>query len=464
MSGIGYISMQDKEINNRKVKVHQGDGEFVEREWKLVRVGDIVKVEKEHFFPADLLLLASNFEDGICYVETMNLDGETNLKLKRSLECTSDLEEDLNYKSFTGIIYCEDPNPNLYAFTGNLEFANAANVLGSQLYPLGPNQILLRDSKLRNTEYIYGVVIFNGRDTKVIQNATDSPSKRSRIEMKMDKIIYLLFCILLTICVVGSLTFGVRTKKEMPSWWYLRPDNATPPFSPNKAGVAALLHLVTALILYGYIIPISLYVSIEIVKVLQATFINKDVRMFHPETNKFAGARTSNLNEELGQVQTILSDKTGTLTCNMMEFLKCSIAGISYGCGITEVEKVAAKRIGRRASELLQVPIQYEGDQPLGKPHVKGFNLKDDRLMDGHWKNEPNSKSIQLFFRVLAICHTAIPEKDNATGAINYEVESPDEGAFVVAAREFGFEFYKRTQSSVLVNEPDLTSSRTLSR
>ncbi|KAI5058579.1 hypothetical protein GOP47_0026749 [Adiantum capillus-veneris] len=467
MLGSCCSSLQDKEINNRKVKVHQQDGEFVEKEWKLIRVGDIVKVEKEQFFPADLLLLASNFEDGICYVETMNLDGETNLKLKRSLECTANLEDDLDYKSFTAIVSCEDPNPNLYTFTGNLEFANAVDVLGSQLYPLGPHQMLLRDSKLRNTEYIYGAVIFNGRDTKVIQNGTKSPSKRSRIELKMDKIIYLLFCILLTICVVGSLTFGVRTKKEMPTWWYLKPRSVTPPFNPDKAGVAALLHLVTALILYGYIIPISLYVSIEIVKVLQATFINKDIHMFHPETNKFAGARTSNLNEELGQVETILSDKTGTLTCNMMEFLKCSIAGISYGSGMTEVEKVAAKRIGRRASELLQLPLHLEQsltDGKLGKPRVKGFNLYDDRLMDGCWRNEPSSKLIQLFFQVLAVCHTAIPERNDATGAINYEVESPDEGAFVLAARAFGFEFYRRTQSSVLVNEPDVSSGKIHSR
>ncbi|KAH7287161.1 hypothetical protein KP509_32G041100 [Ceratopteris richardii] len=460
--------LQDKEVNNRKVKVHQGDGEFIEREWKLVKVGDIVKVEREQFFPADLILLASNFEDGICYVETMNLDGETNLKLKRSLECTATFEEDNNYKSFTAIVNCEDPNPNLYTFIGNFEFFNDADTLDSHMYPLSPHQILLRDSKLRNTDYIYGAVLYNGRDTKVVQNSTESPSKRSHIELIMDKIIYLLFSLLLTICVIGSFTFGIRTKKEMPTWWYLYPKDVTPAFNSQRAGVAALLHFVTALILYGYIIPISLYVSIEIVKILQAIFINKDNYMFHQETNKFANARTSNLNEELGQVETILSDKTGTLTCNMMEFLKCSIAGVSYGCGMTEVERVAAKRIGKRASELLCLPIQQnELSSENGrqcKPHIKGFNLEDDRLMDGRWKNEPTSETIQLFFRILAVCHTAIPERDPVTGIINYEVESPDEGAFVVAAREFGFEFYKRTQSSVLVNEPDLSNGGLLSR
>ena len=98
----------------------------------------------------------------------------------------------------------------------------------------------------------------------------------------------------------------------------------------------------------GYLIPISLYVSIEIVKVVQSmVFIARDRSMYHPETDTPALARTSNLNEELGMVNTVLSDKTGTLTRNVMEFFKCSIAGVSYGSGITEIERSNAERKGQ---------------------------------------------------------------------------------------------------------------------
>ncbi|XP_027771229.1 probable phospholipid-transporting ATPase 8 [Solanum pennellii] len=194
-----------------------------------------------------------------------------------------------------------------------------------QQNPLSPQQLLLRDSKLRNTEYIYGAVIFTGHDTKVMQNATDPPSKRSKIERKMDRIIYFLFAVLFAIAFVGSIYFGIVTEKDLDdrhNRWYLQPENSDIFFDPRRAPAAAMFHFLTAVMLYSYLIPISLYVSIEIVKVLQSIFINKDINMYYEETDKPAHARTSNLTEELGQVDTILSDKTGTLTCNSMEFVK----------------------------------------------------------------------------------------------------------------------------------------------
>uniref|UniRef100_A0A0E0AA16 Phospholipid-transporting ATPase n=1 Tax=Oryza glumipatula TaxID=40148 RepID=A0A0E0AA16_9ORYZ len=442
---------QDHELNNRTVKVHRGDGDFEEKKWKDIKVGDVIKVEKDNFFPADLVLLSSNYPDGICYVETMNLDGETNLKIKQALDVTLHLEEDNSFVNLRQTIKCEDPNANLYSFIGTMEWKD-------KQYNLSPQQLLLRDSKLRNTDYIYGAVIFAGHDTKVMQNATDPPSKRSKIEKRMDKIIYVLMSSLLVIALLGSVLFGIWTKEDLMNGemkrWYLRPDDSTIFYDPKRAALASFFHLLTALMLYSYFIPISLYISIEMVKILQALFINQDIEMYHEESDKPTHARTSNLNEELGQVDTVLSDKTGTLTCNMMEFIKCSIAGIAYGQGVTEVEKAMALRKGSVLGDGIE-NIEHTDQKNDGSPHIKGFNFKDPRIMDGNWIHEPNSDMIRDFFRLLAICHTCIPEEDGETHKVSYEAESPDEAAFVIAARELGFEFYHRAQSSIVVRERD---------
>ncbi|GKB34408.1 probable phospholipid-transporting ATPase 4, partial [Tanacetum coccineum] len=419
--------MQDMKVNMRKVRVHNGEGVFSLKPWMNLRVGDVVKVEKDQFFPADLLLLSSSYEDGICYVETMNLDGETNLKVKRSLESTLTLDDDSTFKDFRGTIKCEDPNPNLYTFVGNLEYER-------QVFPLDPSQILLRDSKLRNTGHVYGVVIFSGHDSKVMQNATKSPSKRSTIEKQMDKIIYVLFTLLVLISLISSTGFAIKTKTQMPSWWYLQAPDDEGLYDPGNAGLSGFYHLVTALILYGYLIPISLYVSIELVKVLQAVFINQDIHMYDEETGTPAQARTSNLNEELGMVDTILSDKTGTLTCNQMDFLKCSIAGTPYGMRSSEVELAAASQMamdleghgGQNGSE-----IELEAPTPRGenlRVPIKGFSL---------W----------ILLSVQTADSRSIMKR---TDNFSYEAGVTDEGAVYCCCERVGFDSVKGTSRAYL--------------
>ncbi|KAI4325344.1 hypothetical protein MLD38_030754 [Melastoma candidum] len=299
----------------------------------------------------------------------------------------------------------------------------------------------------------------------------------------MDQIIYILLGVLIGISLISSVGFLVQTKYQMPNWWYLRPQNPLHCYNPNQAFTSAVCHFVTAVMLYGYLIPISLYVSIEMVKFLQVIFINRDIDMYDEESGIPANARTSNLNEELGQVDTILSDKTGTLTCNQMDFLKCSIAGTTYGVLSSEVDLAAAKQMAIDLEEQNQEIKSNLGNEnnvatpeielqeviastvgKFGKHNVVGFSFEDERLMNGGWINETNPDVILLFLRILALCNSAIHEINEHTGEITYEAESPDEIAFLVAAREFGFEFFKRTQSSIFIRERYASSGKLIER
>jgi phospholipid-transporting ATPase len=349
---------------------------------KLIAMGtSLEQIKQDSYFPADLLFLSSTNPDGVCYIETANLDGETNLKIRKALEKTWDYLLPEKASEFKGEVQCEQPNNSLYTFTGNL-------IVDKQTIPISPNQILLRGCSLRNTEYIVAAVIFTGHETKVMMNSMNVPSKRSTLEKKLDKLILALFATLFTMCVIGAIGSGVFINEK---YFYLGlRGRVEDQFNPKNRFVVTILTMFTLITLYSTIIPISLYVSIEMIKFIQcAKFINNDMNMYHDESNTPALARTSNLNEELGQVEYIFSDKTGTLTRNLMEFFKCSIGGEMYGTGITEIEKGGAERAGVRIDD-------DEGKRSATAVHEKGFNFDDARIMRGAWRNEPNHEACMV--------------------------------------------------------------------
>ena len=265
-----------------------------------------------------------------------------------------------------------------------------------------------------------------------------------------------MFFLLFSFCMTGAVYSSFWIKNNFNNHWYLGPQYTNEQYDPNTPVTNGVTNFITSFILYAYLIPISLYVSLETVKVIQSmVFISRDLEMYHEETDTPAMARTSNLNEDLGQVNTILSDKTGTLTCNVMEFFKCSIAGVSYGAGVTEVEKSNALRRGEAINE-----VENPG---LKKYHERFFNFYDERLMDQAWVKREDREVIEMFFRLLAVCHTVIPEGKPIPREIKYAAESPDEAALVVFAKALGFFFHKRDNlsSSAMISVRETTDKGT---
>uniref|UniRef100_A0A3P9HYL8 Phospholipid-transporting ATPase n=1 Tax=Oryzias latipes TaxID=8090 RepID=A0A3P9HYL8_ORYLA len=374
----------------------------------LVAVGDIVKVTNGQHLPADMVIVSSSEPQAMCYTETSNLDGETNLKIRQGLSVTAGFQSLEDLIVLSGRLECEGPNRHLYDFTGTLRLDSQNPA------PLGPDQVLLRGAQLRNTQWVVGIVVYTGHDSKLMQNSTKAPLKRSNVERVTNMQILVLFGILLVMALVSSVGAAIWNKVHTKDILCLISDDISTNFAYN---------LLTFIILYNNLIPISLLVTLEVVKFIQALFINWDVEMYYSETDTAAMARTSNLNEELGQVKYLFSDKTGTLTCNIMHFKKCTIAGITYGS------------------------VFFDSNLPSNSHNSTEFD--DPALVQNIEKNHPTSPQICEFLTMMAVCHTVVPERED--NQIIYQASSPDEGALVKGAKGLGFVFTARTPHSVII-------------
>ena len=423
--------MLDGALNNSDACAFRR-GEWTTIAWKEVEVGDLLMIEKSLPFPADMVMLSSTEPDGLCYIETSSLDGETNLKIRKSCAASYEVFNPEAPNEFSSIITHEQPNNRIENFSGNI-------VIAGKKTPLTTECILLRGAALRNTKAAFGIVIFTGQETKLMKNSSAKRHKMSNMDHITNKQVLYIFGFQVCLCFMCSLGLGFYTA-SLRTHWYLD-------YSNVNVGAVASLGFLTFLILFNNLIPISLYVSMEMVKLVQALLINSDAEMYYAFNDTPALSRTSSLNEELGQVEYVFSDKTGTLTCNIMDFVKfCAISAdgksaVSYGQGVTEIAKAAALREKR----ILVDP------RPASYKPKDGFCFYDDRILDGKWKTLPNVRQIEEFLAHLAVCHTVVAEYSetdkNAPAA--YQAASPDETCLVKGARELGSVFINRTEKDV---------------
>lgn len=176
--------------------------------WKKLEVGDIVLLRDNEQVPADIVVLSTSDSDGLCYLETKNLDGETNLKPRKAVNATSRIlsEEDIERSSF--VLDSEPPHSNLYLYNGVLRFQDQSSGQ-SKGEPVTINEMLLRGCSIRNTTWVIGLVVFTGKDTKIMLNGGDTPSKQSKIEKETNFNVLVNFVLLILMCTVAAILNGV---------------------------------------------------------------------------------------------------------------------------------------------------------------------------------------------------------------------------------------------------------------
>ncbi|XP_030488822.2 phospholipid-transporting ATPase 1-like [Cannabis sativa] len=436
-----YRRHRSDRIENNRLASILVNNEFQPKRWKDIQVGEIIKIHANETIPCDMVLLSTSDPTGVAYVQTINLDGESNLKTRYAKQETlSKLPEK---EKISGIIKCEKPNRNIYGFQANLD------IDGKKL-SLGPSNIIIRGCELKNTGWAIGVAVYAGRETKAMLNNSGAPSKRSRLETRMNLEIIILSVFLILLCSVVSVCAGVWLRRHRDELDYL-PFYRRKDFSKGDEenyeyygwGMEIFFTFLMSVIVFQIMIPISLYISMELVRVGQAYFMIRDAQMYDEASNSRFQCRALNINEDLGQIKYVFSDKTGTLTENKMEFKCASIWGVDYN--------------GSKESSETELPgysVQVDGNtlRPKMKVNV------DPELLQLAKSGRDTSRGAQVhdFLLSLAACNTIVPlvtdTSDPSVKLMDYQGESPDEQALVYAAAAYGFMLIERTSGHIIID------------
>ncbi|KDN45280.1 phospholipid-translocating P-type ATPase [Tilletiaria anomala UBC 951] len=452
------------------------------KNWEDLAVGDFVLLENNDPIPADILICATSEEEDTCFIETKNLDGETNLKSRHAVPELAHLRTADECAHANLRVDVEPQDTNMYRLNGSIVITDRFGRDGLPLKcPVTLNEILLRGCNLRNTKWVIGMVLLTGVDTKIIANSGNTPSKRSKVERQMNPMVYVNLSILAIVCIICAIVDSLLEVYyfDRSAYWEFRAI-----YSNDNPRLNGLVTFGNGLITFQNIVPISLYISIEAVRTIQAYFIFDDYDIYYEKTKRRTTARSWNLSDDLGQIQYIFSDKTGTLTQNLMIFRECHIASETYsgdepfGGG----DKPAAARLFEKASAAALSAMEKESDSASsagfgkmsgssgsnnngsssggGRKRVKPANHDippfADAKLAAHLKDSRSeqAKALGLFFRTLALCHTALTEEDEK-GQIVYKAQSPDEQALVQAAAEAGFVFLNKERNVLSLQTPD---------
>lgn len=309
----------DRIINNRPYTIIGPDGlPLIVRSEDLV-VGDFVVLQQNQEVPADCVVMASSDGDGLCYIETAQLDGETNLKRRFPYRPTERLQHE-GFAKLRGTIYCSTPSFHLDEFSGAFELDSSGKRM-----PVDENNLVVRGTMLRNTSWIVCLVCYTGFKTKLALNSSTPPSKYSALNKMVDKMVLVIIVVQVAFCIAAAVLAAQWQSTQGVQAVYLMITS-----SPSTVGVIAFF---TYLILLSYVVPQTLMISLEVAKLVQGRWMEWDEDLaVDPNRINQTGckSRSTDQNDELGRVRWIMSDKTGTLTANEMKMVEAVVGGVAY--------------------------------------------------------------------------------------------------------------------------------------
>jgi len=452
------------------------DDNWLTVQWQDVRVGDVLRLRRDHAVPADMVLLHATGPNGVAFIETMALDGETNLKSKQVCPLLAERCNTLDgIESTQATIVSEDPNIDLYNYDGRV-------TVDGVTVPLSLNNVAFRGSTLRNTSEAIGLVVNSGEECKIRMNANKNVrAKKPAMQSIINKMV--LFQIVIVLGLAGGLTGGyyIWEPEVRALSFYLT--------SPVYDAYISFKEIfVGFIIMLNTLIPVSLYISMELIKIGQFILM-RDVDMYDPVTATPMVANTTTILENLGQVSYVFSDKTGTMTENLMRFRKLSVAGVVCLHDMDVQSDEAAKHGKGQGKDTLALPtfvkaLREDDDETndmsmstrpyparqgslSSVPHWKSSvrpdeepEMRTEELLD-YIRRRPNttfSRKAKQFLLCIALCHTCLPEtKDD--GKLAFQAASPDELALVEAARDLGLLLIDRPAQSIKLQMRDVDGS-----
>ena len=443
----------DRKQNNEPTYVYRNN------KWEEIisgnlQIGELVIITQDKTFPADLILIDSGLNDGLAFIETGTLDGEKTLKQKEAPKELASKLNDINKEplegfNISGHVITDPPNQDLYLLSKIMKIK--LNNGPEETIPLSAKQLLLKGAKLKNTPFAIGIIVYVGHDCKIMKNAKDPVTKYSSLERLMNLGLIAIFIFQAILCILAAIFRGYFYHHN-----YL--DNVDPTgfgYTKYKYGIESFLNYFTYMLLLNTLIPISLIITLEVVKLIQGRFMTCDKYAYSHLRKRWLKPNSVSLNEECGLVKYIFSDKTGTLTCNKMQFKYCIIGDVCYQFLRKESDEMTKESENFREQENI-IPFgkydMYRAIQGL-TPHLtgssyKGFILKSEQDPNIYINLEDQKNLIENYWYALSLCHSCSVQI-NENGEEDFICVSPDSIELVKTAKIQGFHLTKNENASI---------------